>query len=70
MSNLAEVKAQADALIEAALKVVMFERAIARDDHALNATLKAEQELALTAKALTAAIDEMPFERQPKGWHR
>ena len=70
MSNLAEVKAQADALIEAALKVVLFERAIAHDDHALNATLKAEHELSLAALALVAGIDEMPPEKQPRGWRR
>jgi hypothetical protein len=70
MSGLAEVSDQRDALIEAALKVVLFGLAIAHDDTALVATLKAEREMAFTARDLTAAIDDLPLERQLRGWRR
>ena len=68
MSSLAEVGDQRDALIEAALKVVLFGLAIAHDDTALKATLKAEQELALAARDLTNAINDLPPGKHPKGW--
>jgi hypothetical protein len=68
MSNLSEVMEQREAVITAALKICLFEKAIASDPKALNAALKAEDELALAAKALVDAINDLPPGRHLKGW--
>ena len=71
MSNVTAVREEFDAAIEAALKVVLFERAIAADPTALNATLKAEGVFMLAAKALIQAAEErIPPGNLPRGWDR
>ena len=68
MSNLPELIPIRERVIEAALKVVLFERSISDEPSSLNAVLKAEHQLAIAARDLTNAIDDLPPGRHPKGW--
>jgi hypothetical protein len=68
MSSLSELIPIRERVVSAALKVVLFERAISDDSTSLNAVLKAEHELAIAARDLTNAIDDLPPGKHPKGW--
>ena len=68
-ATLAEERAHMrQALIDAALAVIITERCIGRDDKAAHAIKGLEDELELRARDLVNAVDESPLNTWPKNW--
>lgn len=68
-ATLAEERAHMrQALIDAALAVIVTERCIGRDDKAAAAIRGLEDELELRARDLVDAVDESPLNTWPRGW--
>jgi hypothetical protein len=66
--NVIAVAESREDVIRAALEVVTIERRLSDDDTAMVALTEAEDRLAIAARTLTRAVNDLPAGRQPKGW--
>jgi len=65
---LADVAQAEEQLLRAALRTLLAERGLADETGSVTSVNHASERLAIAARDLVRAVDELPREKRPKGW--